>query len=35
LTPEQVEAELKAGGLTTSVLEETLPKQYVVRGQRK
>lgn len=34
LTPEQVVEELVAGGLDAEVVEETLPKQYVVVGRR-
>lgn len=34
LTAEQVSAELEAGGLTTEILQEELPYQYVVRAQR-
>ncbi len=35
LTPEQVAAELDAGGFDATVLEEELPYQYVVRGLRR
>ncbi len=34
LTAEQVIAELAAGGLRAEVIEESLPRQYVVVGQR-
>ncbi len=34
LAPEQVAKELAAGGLTATVLEATLPEQYVVRGSK-
>ncbi|MCC7387091.1 MAG: class I SAM-dependent methyltransferase [Deltaproteobacteria bacterium] len=34
LTPEQVIAELEAGGLVAKVVEESLPDQYVVAGTR-
>jgi len=34
LTAEQVAAELEAGGLTTEIVQETLPYQYVVRAAR-
>lgn len=32
LTAEQVLAELSAGGLEASIVEETLPRHYIVRG---
>lgn len=34
LAPERVIDELKGGGLEAKVLEESLPKQYVVPGSR-
>jgi ubiquinone/menaquinone biosynthesis C-methylase UbiE len=34
LAPEQVVAELTAGGLKAEILKEELPEQYVVRGAR-
>ncbi len=34
LAPEQVVAELEAGGLKAEILKEDLPEQYVVRGAR-
>jgi hypothetical protein len=34
LSAEQVIAELRAGGLVGSVLEETLPDQYVVSAKK-
>ena len=34
LAPEQVKAELEAGGLRVRILEEALPHQYVVVGSR-
>lgn len=35
LEPETVEAELKAGGFEASIVEETLPRQYVVVGTKR
>lgn len=35
LSPEQVVADLTAGGLTASVIEEPLPDQYIVVGRRE
>ncbi len=34
LDPEQVVTELAAGGLEAAVVEETLPRQYIVAGRR-
>jgi ubiquinone/menaquinone biosynthesis C-methylase UbiE len=35
LLPEEVAAELEAGGLTPEILDETLPEQYVVAGRKE
>ena len=34
LAPERVVAELEGGGFKAEIMEETLPRQYVVRGTR-
>lgn len=35
LTAEEVAAELEAGGLAAEIVEETMPRHYVVRGTRR
>jgi hypothetical protein len=34
VTPDQIIAELTAGGLHAAVVDETLPDQFIVRGSR-